>query len=89
MVQSNNDTRLDYYRFQILYRQCGPFLPGPELLMALNLEPHRLEGMSISIQKYLNNPAYPSFIQQMSSVIKKWILAIFFSQLLKDLESTL
>lgn len=51
VMHGNNDNSLDYYYFQILYRQHGLTLPRPELPMALNLESHCLEKMKVSVQK--------------------------------------
>lgn len=73
-MNGDNDNRLDNYCFQILYSQRGSVLARPELPMALNVGPHRLGEMKVSVQKHLCNPAHPNFVHQMSSVIKKWIL---------------
>ena len=54
IVMYGNNDRLDYFCFQMLYRQCNLILLGSEIPVALNLELDCLE-MKISVQKYFSS----------------------------------
>lgn len=64
MMQNNNDNRLDYYWFQILY-SVVPYCPDHSCPWLR--KPHCLEEMRVSVQKYLNNLKLPQLYS--SSVI--------------------
>lgn len=87
VTHGNNNNRLDYLCFQIFTRQRGSVLPGPELLMALNLKPQCAEERKVSIQKLKSH--LPQFNPSNGICHKDKGYWIHFLQLLRDLESSL